>query len=131
MKKIVLLILLFLNFSNLFAKGSIFIHKDMETNVKLIKEELHSAYMFTVSPFGILDEKRNAFMNENHIKELPKALIISLATTFFILLLAFAHYKLQIIDKIINVSVAAIFIIFKLLSIFGFISFIIWLFGTL
>ena len=40
MKKIILLFLLFLNFSILFAKNSIFIHKDIETNVKLIKEEL-------------------------------------------------------------------------------------------
>lgn len=129
MKRIILLFLLFLNFSILFAKNSIFIHKDIETNVKLIKEELHSAYMFTVSPFGILDKKRNAFMNENHIKELPKTLIISLATTFFILLFAFAHYKLQIIDKIINFAFI-IFIICKLISIFTFISFIIWLFGA-
>ena len=130
MKKIILLLLLFLNFSTLFAKGSIFIHKDMETNVKLIKEELHSAYMFTVSPFGILDKKRSAFMNENHIKKLPNLLFISFAITFSILLLAFAYYKLQIIDKIINLAFI-IYILFKLFSIFTFISFIVWLFGAL
>ena len=129
MKKIILLFLLFLNFSTLFAKNSIFIHKDIETNVKLIKEELHSAYMFTVSPFGILDKKRNAFMNENHIKELPKLLIISLTITLSILLIAFANYKLQLIDKIINLAFI-IYIFFKLISIFTFVSFIIWLFGA-
>ena len=130
MKKIILLLLLFLNFSTLFAKGSIFIHKDMETNVKLIKEELHSAYMFTISPFGILDKKRSAFMNENHLKELPKLLIISLTITLSILLIAFAHYKFQLIDKIINLAFI-IYIFFKLISIFTFVSFIVWLFGAL
>ena len=131
MKKTVLLLLFFLSISSLFANDYIYIGKKAKINVKLLKEEVHSAYMFTVSPFGILDKKRSAFINENHLKALPKTLLISLCVTLSILLLAFLHYKFGIIEKIINGSVLSIFIIWKLLTIGGFIAFILWIFGGL
>ena len=131
MKKTLLLFLFFLSISSLFANDYIYIGKKARINIKLLKEEVHSVYMFTVSPFGILNKKRSAFINENHVKAIPKTAAISFLITISILLLSFLHYKFGIIEKIINGSILSIFIIWKPLTIGGFIAFILWIFGGL